>query len=228
MRTSPLSRALVALRRVLQARRAYSLALGLCLLATLVSHPAAAQTAVNSSTTQIPSSSSTSGGSATSMWGTGAGGSSGATASSTLLDSATMHETLGESAALVNSAKHGFLYSSGTSIVLESIGSQSIVSTSIYGDNNVADISANQTSTNNGNVNANGSITLSGNATTTTTTTTPGSSTSGSTSSSKQSSSSSSSAGSTASTTTTVGAAAPTNIGATPTNVGTPPTAAGP
>jgi hypothetical protein len=82
-----------------------------------------------------------------------------------------MHDTLGQSAALVNSAKRGFLYSQGTSIILESVGAQSIVNTSIYGDNNVADISANQTSSNTGNVNAVGSITLSGNASTTTTST---------------------------------------------------------
>lgn len=129
----------------------------------IVAIPCAAQTSVNSSTQQIPNSSS-GGGSATTMWGAGSGS---GTASQSSLDSATMHDTLGQSAALSQSAKRGFLYSSGTSIVFESIGSQSIVDTSIYGDNNIANISANQTSTNNGAVNANGSISLSGNATTT-------------------------------------------------------------
>jgi hypothetical protein len=140
--------------------------LAVCVL-TVLSHPASAQTTVNSSTTQLPSSAGAGSGSATSMWGVGSGG--GTSASSSMADSATAHETLGQSAALVNSAKRGFLYSSGTSIILESIGSQSIVSTSIYGDNNVADINANQTSVNNGNVNAVGAISLSGNATTNTT-----------------------------------------------------------
>ncbi len=98
------------------------------------------------------------------MWGAGSGSGN---SSQSGLDSATMHETLGQSAALVNSAKRGFLYSQGTSIVLESVGAQSIVNTSIYGDNNIANVSANQTATNTGNVNANGSISLSGNASTT-------------------------------------------------------------
>jgi hypothetical protein len=123
-----------------------------------------AQTSVNSSTQQLPSSSGGGSGSATSMWGAGTGSGS---ASQSSLDSATMHDTLGQSAALSQSAKRGFLYSQGTSIVLESIGAQSIVNTSIYGDNNIANVSANQTSSNSGNVNANGAITLSGNATTT-------------------------------------------------------------
>jgi hypothetical protein len=126
------------------------------LLAT-VAH---AQTTVNSTAQQIPSSAGSGSGSATAMWGVGPGAGN---TSQPGVDSATMHESLANSAAFVNSAKRGFLYSSGTSIVYEAIGSQSIVNASIYGNNNIADISANQTSTNNGNVNANGSISLGGN-----------------------------------------------------------------
>jgi hypothetical protein len=180
----------------------------MCAVAGLISGPAFAQTTVNSSATQLPSGAGGGGGSATSMWGVGSGG-SGASASSSLADSANAHETLGQSAGLVNSAKRGFLYSSGTSIILESIGSQSIVNTSIYGDNNVADITANQTSTNSGNVNAIGSITLGGNATTTTTNPVPGTTSSTTTTSATPSpgngTSASSSAGTTATSSTTVG-----------------------
>ncbi|MEJ0005118.1 MAG: hypothetical protein WDM77_01685 [Steroidobacteraceae bacterium] len=151
---------------VLRGLAVYSLAFSLAALMILVPRVAGAQTTVNSSSTQLPSSAGSGSGSASSMWGAGSGGGG---ASSSLSDSANAHDTLGQSAALVQSAKRGFLYSSGTSIIFESVGSQSIVSTSIYGDNNVANINANQTSTNNGSVNAIGSISLSGNATTTTT-----------------------------------------------------------
>jgi hypothetical protein len=125
---------------------------------------ASAQTAVNYSSSQSPSRGS-GGRSAVRMWGTDAGVASPSSAS--LAESAITHQAFGQSAALVNSARDGFLYDSGTSIVFQSIGSQSIVSTSIYGNNNVAEIVANQTSTNNGDVNAVGSITLSGDASTT-------------------------------------------------------------
>jgi hypothetical protein len=220
MKPSAPSRLQLALSQVLHRVRVCSALLGLCVFGFLAT-PVSAQTTVNSSTTQLPNGAGSGSGSATSMWGVGSGGST--SASSSMAESANAHETLGQSAALVNSAKRGFLYSSGTSIILESIGSQSIVSTSIYGDNNVADISATQTAINNGNVNAVGSISLSGNATTTTgnpaTTTAPATATSagagksGTPTSGNATSGASQSGGSTSGNTTT-----------TSTTVGNPPT----
>ena len=213
-----------ALSVVRSARARWSALLFTTLLAAF-SHPVSAQTTVNSSTTQLPSGAGAGGGSATNMWG--ASGSSSSAASSSLSDSANAHEALGESAALVQSAKRGFLYSSGTSIVFESIGSQSIVDTSIYGDGNIANISANQTSTNNGSVNATGAISLNGNATTTTPAT--GTSNGGSSAPSSNTPGSSTTAtggGSTAATgnsTTTTG-----NSTTSSTTVGAPPTSSTP
>jgi len=123
--------------------------------------PAAAQTSTNVSSSQIGSGTSNGGSSATTMWGASTGGSS---QSSSSLESATTHETLGQSAGLVEAAKKGYLIGQGNSITLQSIGAQSIVSTTIYGENNVANVSATQTSTNSGAVSANGSISLNGNA----------------------------------------------------------------
>ena len=85
------------------------------------------------------------------MWGAaGSGGSA--------QDSSTMHSLDGNSAALVNAARLGLLIGNGSSTSITAIGSQSIVSTTVIGDNNSTNITATQTSTNSGTVTNNGTI----------------------------------------------------------------------
>lgn len=85
------------------------------------------------------------------MWGAaGSGGSA--------QDSSAMHSLDGNSAAQVNAARLGLLIGNGSNTSITAIGSQSIVSTTVIGDNNSTNITATQTSTNSGTVTNNGTI----------------------------------------------------------------------
>lgn len=87
------------------------------------------------------------------MWGLGGG-----TAANGNSDSATMHDTLGGVAGQVNAAKIGALIGNGPVYSVTAIGSQNIVSTTVYGNNSSAVVNATQTSTNSGTVSNNGAI----------------------------------------------------------------------
>ncbi len=92
--------------------------------------------------------------SATQMWGT-------ATAQcgcSAAVESAMLHYEGGLIAGQVNAAKKGLLINNGSNTTIQAIGSQSIVSTTILGSNNQVNTLANQTTTNGGDVQTNGSI----------------------------------------------------------------------
>lgn len=107
-------------------------------------------TAAQAQSTQI-SGTTNSTGSSGRMWGAaGVGGSA--------QDSSTMHNLDGASAAQVNAAKLGLLYGNGANFSVTAIGSQSIVSTTVVGNNNSTNVTATQTSTNSGTVTNNGTI----------------------------------------------------------------------
>jgi hypothetical protein len=80
------------------------------------------------------------------------------TTGSTAIDSATMHALDGNAAGQVNAAKQGLLLNAGPGMSITAIGSQNIVSNTIIGDNNTANINATQTSTNTGSVTNSGTI----------------------------------------------------------------------
>lgn len=90
---------------------------------------------------------------ASSMWGTTPSG-------NTALESSTMHVENGIIAGQVNAAEEGLLYSNGSSDTynIYSIGSQSIISNTIIGDDNEINVSATQDSSNTGNVSNNGEL----------------------------------------------------------------------
>lgn len=92
------------------------------------------------------------------MWGTAGG----AVGKSTLQSSADMNAANGTVAGQVNAARNGYLYS-GITINVSSIGSQSVVNTTIVGSGNSANVSASQSSSNSGSVSNNGSLAMSGN-----------------------------------------------------------------
>lgn len=92
------------------------------------------------------------GGSSGRMWGATVS-SSGSPA-----DSSLMHSNDGVAAGEVNAAKAGLLYG-GATITITSIGSQSIVNTSVIGNGNTTSVAATQTSTNSGTVTNNGTVT---------------------------------------------------------------------
>jgi hypothetical protein len=85
------------------------------------------------------------------MWGTSAIGNSGS-------DSSAMHSLDGTSAGQVNAAKQGILLYTGPGMTITTIGSQTIVSTTVIGDNNSTNVTATQTSNNSGNVTNSGTI----------------------------------------------------------------------
>jgi len=87
------------------------------------------------------------------MWGTTPSGVSVPGA----LDSAVMHAQNGLIAAQVNAARNGVLMG-GTGVSIQAIGSQSIVQTTVTGNNNNLTSSATQTSTNSGAVNNSGQV----------------------------------------------------------------------
>lgn len=92
--------------------------------------------------------------SASAMWGTNYGGVavSGASAS------AQTHGQNGIIAGQVNAAERGYLVSTGSSGTIQAIGSQTIVSSTIYGNSNSASINATQSSTNSGAVTNTGTL----------------------------------------------------------------------
>lgn len=95
------------------------------------------------------------------MWGTASGGmvtTSGNWAIGGTVDSATMHQMNGMSAGYVESAQKGLLYARGTSITIQSVGAQNIVSSTIYGNGNNVEIQAEQISKNTGAITTSGSI----------------------------------------------------------------------
>lgn len=95
------------------------------------------------------------------MWGAASGGmvtTTGSWAIGGTLDSAMMHQMNGNSAGYVESARKGLLYAHGTSITIQSIGAQNIVSSTIFGDGNNVEIEANQSSSNSGDISTSGNI----------------------------------------------------------------------
>ncbi len=90
------------------------------------------------------------------QWGTTPGG----VAVNGALESAEAHELNGEIAGQVNAAKLGALVGlPGTSLAITSVGSQTIVTNTISGDNISSSINATQTSSNSGSVSNTGTIT---------------------------------------------------------------------
>lgn len=94
--------------------------------------------------------------SAGNAWGTQAGGISIAGAAA----SAAMHAQNGIIAGQVNAAERGLLVGTGSSGSIQTIGSQSIVSSTIYGDDNTVDQVADQTTENTGDVTNDGKVVL--------------------------------------------------------------------
>ena len=94
--------------------------------------------------------------SAGAMWGTAPGGVSVPGA----LDSSLTHTTNGVSAGQVNSAEAGTLETDGTGGTrnIYAIGTQTIVSSTLIGNNNVSDIDATQSATNSGDVDNAGQV----------------------------------------------------------------------
>lgn len=95
--------------------------------------------------------------SAGNMWGTSSSGVSVPGA----LDSAITHTQNGALAGQVNAAEAGLLLNSGigTSLNISSVGSQTIVSTTVVGNSNDVDIDATQSSSNSGDVSNSGTVT---------------------------------------------------------------------
>jgi hypothetical protein len=91
---------------------------------------------------------------ASNMWGTVSSG----VAVPGAVDSAAAHNLNGVTAGQVNAAKLGLLVNSGGNTTIESIGSQTIVSSTVYGSNNTTSIGATQSSSNSGSVSTNGTI----------------------------------------------------------------------
>jgi hypothetical protein len=73
--------------------------------------------------------------------------------------SSEMHVNNGLGAGQVNAARVGILYE-GTTISILSIGSQNVVSTSIIGNDNSVNVTADQDSSNTGDVSNSGSVSL--------------------------------------------------------------------
>lgn len=94
---------------------------------------------------------------ATVMWGVGGAGCAACTGGDA---SAALHFQNGLVAGQVNAAEQLLLLSNGMQMTIQAIGSQSIVSTTIYGDHNSANTVATQTTNNAGGVSTNGSIGL--------------------------------------------------------------------
>jgi len=95
------------------------------------------------------------------MWGGASGGmvtTSGTWATGGSLESSMMHQMNGTSAGYVESARKGLLYAHGTSITIQSIGAQNIVSSTIFGNGNDVEIKANQSSSNSGDISTVGNI----------------------------------------------------------------------
>ena len=119
-----------------------------------------ADSATTSYAGQINSSMAGGTGTAGMMWGTGAAGGVGVSGA---LNSSTTHLLDSQAAGFVQSARSGYLYAPGSSISVQSIGSQTIVSNSIYGNNNTNNMDIRQDSRNDGNTTNDGSINNGGN-----------------------------------------------------------------
>jgi hypothetical protein len=87
------------------------------------------------------------------MWGTQPTG----VAVPGMVESAIAHNQNGQAAALVNAARKNLLLG-GPGIAITAIGSQSIVSNTVIGDDNDVSISASQSSSNSGSVNNSGTF----------------------------------------------------------------------
>jgi len=100
--------------------------------------------------------------SAGSMWGTDGSG----VAVSGAAASTVAHVQNGTIAGQVNAAEEGLLLSTGSggSITIQSIGSQTVVSSNISGNNNTIDTSASQSSRNSGDVENQGEVAAGENA----------------------------------------------------------------
>ena len=92
--------------------------------------------------------------SASQMWGTAPGSSSGGIG----LESALMNAANSNIAASAQSAKDGILYAPGTSITIQSIGAQNIVSNTINGSSNSVKIDSSQSSSNKADVTNEGTV----------------------------------------------------------------------
>lgn len=90
------------------------------------------------------------------MWGTGSSDGDGLGALH-YERSSIMHLNYGIVAGQVNAAEDGMLYQ-GTSISISSVGSQTVISNTISGHNNIIDVDANQTASNTGAVSNGGEI----------------------------------------------------------------------
>lgn len=119
-----------------------------------------ADSATTSYAGQINSSMAGGTGTAGMMWGTGAAGGVGVSGA---LNSSTTHLLDSQAAGFVQSARSGYLYAPGSTISVQSIGSQTIVSNSIYGNNNTNNMDIRQDSRNDGNTTNDGSINNGGN-----------------------------------------------------------------
>lgn len=93
-------------------------------------------------------------GAATAMWGVGPSSFPGVSGES----STTLHLQNGLIAGQVNAAEQRLLISNGMLMTIQAIGAQSIVSTTVYGDNNDVNTTATQTTDNSGDASTNGSI----------------------------------------------------------------------
>ncbi|WP_419909707.1 hypothetical protein [Hoeflea sp.] len=90
------------------------------------------------------------------MWGTDGSG----VAVGGAVDSSESHLANGIVAGQVNAAEDGLLFDNGTAgtFTIQAIGSQTVVSASIIGNDNIANITADQTSSNSGDVSNEGEI----------------------------------------------------------------------
>lgn len=89
------------------------------------------------------------------MWGTGT------TAPQSAMQSAIMHERNGVVAAQVNAAELGLLLGQ-SAINMTAVGSQTVVNVEIAGSDNDVDINADQTATNSGDQQVDGTIVVTG------------------------------------------------------------------
>lgn len=97
------------------------------------------------------------------MWGSfGRSAGSSVSAEDRQRASSEMHVSNGVVAGQVNAARKGILYQ-GTTINVTSVGSQSVISTTIIGDGNEVDIDADQSSSNSGEVSNDAQLFISGN-----------------------------------------------------------------
>jgi len=107
------------------------------------------------SLTTLPMAYAQSSGDASTMWGTSASSSS--YGKDRHAKSSQMHVSEGIIAGQVNAARDGILYQ-GSSISVTAVGTQNIVSTTIIGDDNRADVSADQRADNSGSVTNNAEL----------------------------------------------------------------------